>query len=183
MSRERERKRVHTKIKKLLSQRKTYNWMLPQISYNIHLLQSTRVLYHNYNYSKISTSLQQCYRNSTQELMTHTPKTFQDIHIYFTKVKKHPDGIFTHIFFASSIILIFSRVFLRIISRLHKVQLNLLRVLTTEFAREKFRSRRDSSDSIKLIWKARKNPPKGHTKIVFCTISKDTVLHILSSIF
>ena len=96
--------------------------------------------------------------------MAHTPKTFQAIHIYFTILKKPTDLFFTHLFFASAIILIFGGLFLHSLSRILKVKPNLLRVPETEFAREKIRTRRDNPNSSKISWKAIKNPPKGHTK-------------------
>ena len=74
--------------------------MLPQISSNIHCLPNKRVVYHDYNSSKMSTRWWKCNINYTQELMALTPKTFQAIHIYFTKVKNTPDGFCTHLFFA-----------------------------------------------------------------------------------
>ena len=101
------------------------------------------------------------------------------------KVKKPPDGFLTHIFFASAIILIFGGLFLHSLSRKLKVNLNWLRVPTTEFSKQKCITRRDNPKSIKIIWKARKKPPKGHTKnkpFVLCTISKDRIFHILFSI-
>ena len=60
----------------------------------------------------------------------------------------------------------------------------MIRVTTTDFERQKFRTRRDNKNSGKISWKARKKPPKGHTKNIpffFCTISKDGKYHILSS--
>ena len=39
-------------------------------------------------YSNISTRWYKCNRNYTHELVTHTPKIFQIIHIYFTKFKE-----------------------------------------------------------------------------------------------
>ena len=157
--------------------------MLPQIFYNIHCLSSTRVAGNHYNSSKISTRWQQCHINSTRELMSHTPKTFQEIHIYFTKVKNPPDVFCTHIFFASKTILIFGGLFLNRLSGILRFDINWLRVPTTDFGGKKCRTRRDNPNSSKISWKSRKKPPKGHTKngpIVFCTISNEGICHILS---
>ena len=68
--------------------------------------------------------------------MAHTHITFQAIHIYFAKVKKPPDEFCTHLFFASTIILIFGGLFLHRLSRLLKFKINWLRVPKTEFARQ-----------------------------------------------
>ena len=67
--------------------------------------------------------------------MTHTPKIFQAIYIYFTKSEEASILIFTHLFFVSSIILIFVGLFLQRISRIIKVNLNWIRVPTTDFAK------------------------------------------------
>ena len=59
-----------------------------------------------------------------------------------------------------------------------------MRVTTTDFARQKCRTRRDNPKPDKPSWKARNKPPKGHTKnipLVYCKFSKDGVFHILSS--
>ena len=80
------------------------------------------------------------------------------------KLKKPPDRFFTHLFFASAIILIFGGLFLHRLSRLLKFNLNWIRVPKTDFARQKFRNRRDNQNSSNPIWKVRKKPPKGHTK-------------------
>ena len=116
--------------------------------------------------------------------MSHTPKKFQSIHIYFTKVKKPPDGLCIHLLFASAIILIFSGIILHSLSRILKVNIKLLRVPTTEFSRQKCITRRDNPNSSKRSWKAKNNPPKGHIKnrpFVFCKIPKDGICHMLSS--
>ena len=96
--------------------------------------------------------------------MEHTPKTFESMHIYFTKVKNTPDEFYTHLFFASEIILIFGGLFLHSLYGLLKVKLNWIRVSKTEPARKKTRTRRDDKNSSKISWRARKKPPKGHTK-------------------
>ena len=91
---------------------------------------------------------------------------------------------FTHIFFDSTIILIFEGLFLHRLSRILKVNLNWLRVPTTDFARQKFRTRRDNKSSSNPSWKARKKTSKEHTKnrpFGFCIISKDRICNILSS--
>ena len=77
--------------------------------------------------------------------MAHTSKTFQSIQIYFTKSNKTPYGICINLFFASEIILIFGGLFLHRLSRLLKVNLNSIMVPTTDFARQKCRTRRDNN--------------------------------------
>ena len=127
-----------------------------------------------------STRWYQCNRNYTQELMAHTPKQFQFI---LKKVKKPPDGFCTRLFFALEIIVISSGFFLHRLSRILKIKLNWLSVPKTDFARQKFRTRRYNPTSSKPGWKASKKPPRGHTKIdpFFWIFSKDRICHILSS--
>ena len=74
--------------------------------------------------------------------MAHTPKTFKAIHIYSKKIEDASIWIFTHLFFASAIILIFSDIFLHRISRLLKVKLKRIRVPTDDFSRQKCRTGR-----------------------------------------
>ena len=81
--------------------------------------------------------------------MSHTPKIFQDIHIYFKKVKKPPDGFCTHFFFASSIILIFGGIFLDRLSRILRFNIKWLRVSTANLDRKNCRTRRENPKSIK----------------------------------
>ena len=80
------------------------------------------------------------------------------------KLKKPQNGLCTNLFFDSEIILIFGGLFLYILSRLLKLKLNWLRVITTDFTRQKHRTRRENPNSSKLSWKARKKPPKANTK-------------------
>ena len=56
--------------------------------------------------------------------------------IILQKLKKTPDGFFSHVFFASAINLTFGGLFLHRLSRLIKVKLNWLRVPTSDFARK-----------------------------------------------
>ena len=81
------------------------------------------------------------------------------------KLKKPPDGLFANIFFASEIILNFSGIFLHRLSRILKFKINWLRVPTTNFSKQKCRTRRENPKSIKPSCKARKKTPKFHTKI------------------
>ena len=85
---EREMKRGQTSTKTFQAKRKTWNCTLPQISSNINFLSSTRVVDHDYKSSKNSTIWYKFNRNSTQELMEHTPRTFQAIHLYLKKSDK-----------------------------------------------------------------------------------------------
>ena len=62
--------------------------MSSQIYSDIKFPPIKRVVDHDYKCSKKSTIWWKCYRSSTQELMSHTPKIFQAIHIYFTKSDK-----------------------------------------------------------------------------------------------
>ena len=57
------------------------------------------------------------------------------------KLKNPPDGFCTHLFFASSIILIFGGTFLYRISRILKVNLKWLRVQTTDFSIQKMNNK------------------------------------------
>ena len=58
------------------------------------------------------------------------------MHIYFTKLKNPPDGFCTHLFFVSSIILIFRGLCLHRLSMIIKVYIKCLRVPTTDFVRK-----------------------------------------------
>ena len=51
------------------------------------------------------------------------------------------------------------------LSRLLKVNLNWIRVTTTEFSRKNYRTNRDNQNSSKLSWETINKTPKGHTKI------------------
>ena len=116
--------------------------------------------------------------------MERTPKTFQAIHVYFTKVKNPLNGFCTHIFFAQEIILIFGGLFWHIIYRLIKVKLKFPMVRTTDFSKQKCRTSRKNKNSSEPSWKKRKKTSEGHTKnrtFVLCTISKDGICQILSS--
>ena len=55
-------------------------------------------------------------------------------------MKKPSNGFFTHLFFASEIIIIFGGLLLHIPLRILKVKLNCIRVPTTDFARKKLES-------------------------------------------
>ena len=116
--------------------------------------------------------------------MAHTPKILQSIRIYFTKSENPADRFFTRLFFASEIILIFGGLYFHRLSRLLNIKLNWLRVPTSDFARQKFRNRRENPNSSKISCRARNKLFKGHTKnrpFIFCTISNDRICHILSS--
>ena len=79
-------------------------------------------------------------------------------------MRKLPYGFCTNNFFASAITQIFGGLLLHILSRILKVKINRIRVPTTNFSRQKIITRRENPNSSKLSWKARKKPPKGHTK-------------------
>ena len=78
--------------------------------------------------------------------MAHTSKTFQSIQIYFTKSNKTPYGICTNLFFASEIILIFGVLFSHSFSRVLKFKLYWLRIPTTDFKKQKCRTRREDKN-------------------------------------
>ena len=124
--------RGQTKVKKFQAQGKAQNWMPPQIYSDIHCLPSTRLVDHDSKSSKISTGLQICQINYTQELMEHIPKIFQDINIYFKSGESSRWISYTYLF-VSEIIIIFGSIFLHKISRLLKVDLKWLRVPRTDF--------------------------------------------------
>ena len=138
--------------------------MLPQIYSDIHCLTSTQVVEYDSKFSKSSTIWQKCQRNFTQQLMAHTPKTYQLIHIYFTKSEEYSRWVFY-----SSLLCLKNHpnmwcFFSQSIYNLIKVYLKFLRVSTTCFPRKKCRTRRDNTNSNKPSWKARNKPSKGHTK-------------------
>ena len=69
------------------------------------------------------------------------------------QLKKPPDGSFTRLFFASSIILIFGAFILHGLSRLLKLNINCIRVSTTDFERKKCRTIRYHPNSSNPSWK------------------------------
>ena len=66
-----------------------------------------------------------------------------------TKVKKPPDRFCTHLFFASSVILIFGGILLHRFFRLLKFNLKWIRVPTIDFSRQKCRTRKEDPNSSK----------------------------------
>ena len=68
--------------------------MLPQIYSNIHCLPSTSVVEHYSKSSKISTRWYKCNRKYTQDLMSHIPKTFQAVYVYYKKIEEASRWIF-----------------------------------------------------------------------------------------
>ena len=71
------------------------------------------------------------------------------------------------------------------LSRIIKVNLKCLRVPTSGFARQKCITSKENPKPVKSSRKAIKKLPKVKTKdrtFGFCTISKDRICHILSSI-
>ena len=157
--------------------------MIPLISSNIHCLPSTRVMEHDSKSSKISNICQQFNRNSTQDIMAHTHKTSQAMHIYFTKMKKPTDTFCTHLFFASAIILIFGGLFLHRIPRLLKVNLNLIRAPTTDFSRKNAEPGGRIQIQVISFGRQKRSLPKDAPKIdpLFSAKSTDRICHILSS--
>ena len=107
------------------------------------------------------------------------------MHIYFTKIKESSRCIlYSSIIFLSNHPNIWLG-FLHRTFRILKVNINWIRVPTTDFARQKWRTRRENTNSIKPSWRSRNKPPKGHTKnipFVLRTISKDKICDILYSI-
>ena len=95
----------------------------------------------------------------------HTHLKYSKPYIFILqKLKNPPYGFCTPLFFASAIILIFGGLLLHRLSRILKFKINWLRVPITDYARKKFRTRRDNPNPSKLSWKKRKKPPKGHIK-------------------
>ena len=95
-----------------------------------------------------------------------------------------PYEFFTHLFFASEIILIFGGLFLHRIHILIRVIIDCISVPTNDFVKQKWITRGENPNSIQISWKARKRPTKVSTKnrpFVFCTFSKGRIGHILSS--
>ena len=105
--------------------------------------------------------------------MEHTFKTFQIIHINFTKVKNPPDGFCAHLIFALAIILIFRGLFLHTLYRLIKSKLNWLRVSTTDFERQIFRTRRQKQIEVNSVGRQERSLQNFTLKIelFFCTLS------------
>ena len=68
-------------------------------------------------------------------------------------MKDPPDGLFTHLFFASEIILIFGGLFIYILSEIIKVKIIWLRVTTNDLAKQKIWSRSENLNSSNLSWK------------------------------
>ena len=84
-----------------------------------------------------------------------------------------PQGFFIRLLFSSTITLIFIGWFLHSLFRLINVKIDWLRVPTTDFSRQKIRTRSENPNLSKPSCKARKKPPKGHTKnrpFVLCII-------------
>ena len=158
--------------------------MLPKISSGVTCLPSTRVLYHAFKPSKSSSRWYTFQTNYTQDLMTHTSKTLHVIHIYSTTSEESSRWNLYSSLFALVIILISSGLFLHRLSRLLTVKLKCLRAQKTGFSRQKCKTRRENTKSIKPSWKAINKPTIGLTKnrpYLFCTISKDRICHIISS--
>ena len=82
----------------------------------------------------------QPYGNNVEEIIPniswHTHLKHSKPYIFILqKLKKPQDYFFTHLLFASEIILIFGGIFLHWVSRLLKIKLSWIRVPTTDFAR------------------------------------------------
>ena len=90
---------------------------------------------------------------------------FTAILIHSTKAKKSPDGFYTHVFFATTIILISGGLFLHHLSWIYRVKFKFMKAPIYEFSKEKCGTRTKQPKAEIPIWKARKKPPKGHTKI------------------
>ena len=73
--------------------------------------------------------------------MAHTPKYSDPCTFILQKVKKPPDGFWAHILFASKTVQISCGLFLHRIYRILKVKIKFLRVPSTDFARQKCRTR------------------------------------------
>ena len=90
-------------------------------------------------------------------------KHFKPYTFILQKLKKPPDGFRYCLFFALEIIMIFGGLFLHRISRLIKGNLKLIRLSKTDFAIQKFITRRENQNSIKPSCKEIKKLPKDHT--------------------
>ena len=68
--------------------------------------------------------------------MAHTSKQFQPHMFILQKLKNPPNVFFTHLFFASAIIQIFSGLFLHRLYKLLRVNINWIRVPKPDVAKE-----------------------------------------------
>ena len=82
--------------------------MLPQIFSDINHLPSTRLVYNDIHFIKITTIYKQCTETPIQDHMAHTSNTIKSPPINPKRVKNPPDGFCTCILFSSAIIPIFS---------------------------------------------------------------------------
>ena len=77
--------------------------------------------------------------------MENTPKFFKSYTFILQKVKKPLERFFTDLIFDSAIILIFCGLFLYMFSRLLKVNINWIRVPTTNLTRQKNQNKEGES--------------------------------------
>ena len=115
--------------------------MLPKISYNIYWLLITSVVDHESKSSKISTTWCKCNKYSTEELMSHTSKTFQSIHVHLKKGEEAYTWILYSYFICLSNHPNIWWFILHRISRLLKFKLDWLRGPTNDSAEKNEESR------------------------------------------
>ena len=141
--------------------------MITQIYSDIHFLSIKNAVYNDISSIRIKTRRNQCKGNSTQYHTAHTYKTPKALCVHPKNMMNPPDGFCTHLFLYLSIILIFSGLFIHMLSRIIKFKLKWLKVPTAYFT-NKCRTRREKPKSEKLIWKARNNPPKDQQNHNLC---------------
>ena len=108
---EREKERVHITIHKFQSQGKALNWMLPQISSDIHSLQKKgwwTMIISPVKFKPDGINIKEIILKSTWHTHLKHSKTYACI---LEKLNNPPYGFCTHLLFASSIFLVFSDLF------------------------------------------------------------------------
>ena len=130
--------------------------MLPHISSDIHRLPSTRVVENDSKSNKISSIWQKFQRNSTQDIMAHTSRTFQSKHVYYKNEESSRWFFYWYIMFFRNHPNLQCYIFTYALhnnqskSQIDKVNNHWLK--------------REKPKSDKPRWKARNNPRKGPTK-------------------
>ena len=92
------------------------------------------------------------------KMLTKSCTIFHGPHIYIFLMKKIPDGFFTHIFFASIIIIIFGCLFIHHLSCIYQIEFKRLKVPKAEFSEEKRGTRRKHMKAENQLWESRKKP-------------------------
>ena len=102
--------------------------------------------------------------NYTQELMAHTPRKFQAICIYYTKSEESSGWVLY-----SSLICLrnYPTIWWLIVKyylQANQSKSQLSKGAKNWLCKTKMQHQEENQNSIKISWKARNKPPKGHTK-------------------